>query len=419
MVKQEIIINYGQDQRSLVVPERNLLGVYSPLDREGEPDEGSILREAVLNPVGSPRLREIVRPGERVVIITSDISRPCPADRLLPYIVDELAAAGVRDSDVSIVLGLGLHRPMTGEEIERAISPAIFARYRVLNHDAQDVVHLGVTERGTPVEIFRPVVEADRRICLGNLEFHYFAGYSGGAKAILPGCASRACVTANHAMMVLPEAAAGRLDGNPLRADIEAGVAMLGVDFILNVIVDGEHRIRGAVAGDVKLAHRRGCEMVAARGFVEIPRLADIVVAGTGGFPKDINFYQAHKALESAKYFVRDGGIIILVAECTEGIGNATFENWLLESESPTAVIERIRREFVLGGHKAAAIALILQRADIYLISAMSDIVVNRGWMKPYKDPQAALAGAIELLGAASQVIVLPQAGSLLPKLAT
>jgi nickel-dependent lactate racemase len=190
---------------------------------------------------------------------------------------------------------------------------------------------------------------------------------------------------------------------------------MVGVDFILNVIVDGEHRIRGAVAGDVIQAHRHGCELVAARGIVEIPHRADIVVAGTGGFPKDINFYQAHKALEGAKYFVRDGGIIILVAECTEGIGNATFENWLLGSGSPTAVIDRIREEFVLGGHKAAAIALILQRAEIYIVSKMPDEISIRGWMQPFVSPQSALETALDKLGRDSQVIVLPQAGSLLP----
>lgn len=415
MKHQEIEINYGRIQHSLVIPERNLLGVYSPLDQIEGHDESAILGAAIHNPIGSPRLREIVHPGEKIVIVISDISRPCPADRILPYIVEELEAADVQDADVCIVVALGLHRQMTPGELERAVSPAMSARFEVLNHDAQDVVRLGLTERGTPVEIFRQVVEADRRICLGNLEFHYFAGYSGGAKAILPGCASKACVTANHAMMVLPEAAAGKLDGNPLRSDIEQGVAMVGVDFILNVIVDGEHRIRGAVAGDVIQAHRHGCELVAARGIVEIPHRADIVVAGTGGFPKDINFYQAHKALEGAKYFVRDGGIIILVAECTEGIGNATFENWLLGSGSPTAVIDRIREEFVLGGHKAAAIALILQRAEIYIVSKMPDEISIRGWMQPFVSPQSALETALDKLGRDSQVIVLPQAGSLLP----
>jgi nickel-dependent lactate racemase len=253
------------------------------------------------------------------------------------------------------------------------------------------------------------------RICLGNLEFHWFAGYSGGAKAILPGCASRAAVTANHAMLVSPEAAAGRIEDNPLRRDLEEAVAMLGVDFILNVVVDGQHRILGAVAGEVTAAHRAGCEMVAARGKVKATK-ADIVLASAGGFPKDINLYQAHKGLEAASCFVRDGGVLILAAECREGIGNAVFESWVLAASSPRDNLERIRNEFVFGGHKAAAIAAVEQRASIYMVSAMPDELVRRMWISPYRDPQAALEAALARLGPQSRVLVLPQAGSLVPE---
>ena len=224
---------------------------------------------------------------------------------------------------------------MTEEEIDRVVSPQIHRRIRVVNHDADNVVRLGVTSRGTPVEIFRPLVEADVRVCLGNLEFHWFAGFSGGAKAVLPGCASRATVTANHALMVRPGVGSGRIQGNPLREDIEEGVAMLGVHFILNVVVDGQHNILSAVAGDVTAAHRRGCEAIAARGKVKVARKADIVIASAGGFPKDINMYQAHKGLENAAYFVRDGGVLILAAECRERMGNKTFENWMLRGIIP------------------------------------------------------------------------------------
>jgi nickel-dependent lactate racemase len=305
---------------------------------------------------------------------------------------------------------------MTEAEIDQAVSPEIHRRLRVLNHDANDTVHLGETSCGTPVEFFRPVVEADLRVCLANLEFHWFAGYSGGAKAILPGCASRAAVTANHAMLVRAEAAAGRIEDNPLRLDLEEAVAMLGVDFILNVVVDGQHRIIGAVAGDVTSAHRKGCEMVARRGKVKAPGKADIVLASAGGYPKDINLYQAHKGMEAASYFVRDGGTLILVAECREGIGNATFESWALSATSPQDNLERIRREFVLGGHKASAIAAIQQRASLGMVSAMPEEVVRRLWITPFNDPQAALEEALARLGAQSKVLVLPQASSLVPE---
>ncbi|NLF01811.1 MAG: nickel-dependent lactate racemase, partial [Anaerolineales bacterium] len=291
-------------------------------------------------------------------------------------------------------------------------------RVRVINHDVADTVRLGVTSAGTPVEIFRPVVEADVRVCLGNLEFHYFAGYSGGAKAILPGCASRATVQANHAMMVRPEAAAAKLDGNPLRADIEEGVRMLGVDFILNVLVDAHKRVVAAVAGDVTAAHRAGCELVVQRHAVQVPHQADIVLVSAGGYPKDVNLYQAQKALDNAKYAVRDGGIIILVAECREGLGNQTFETWLHEACSPDDVLERVQRDFVVGGHKAAAIAGVLKRCRVFLVSSLPDDVVQSCWLTPFSTVDEALRTALVDLGASADLLVLPQGGSVLPVVA-
>lgn len=388
---------------------------YMPTDSDTTGDETGIIQHAMKNPIGSPPLKEIVKQGDSVVIITSDISRPCPSAKLLPFVLEELGAARIPDEDITIVMGLGLHRLMTAEEISQAISTQIAKRYRVINHDASDTIRVGVTAAGTPVEFFRPVVEADTRICLGNLEFHYFAGYSGGAKALFPGVASRASVTANHAMMTRGEAAAGRIDDNPVRIDIESAAAMVGVDFILNVILDAHHRVVAAVAGDVTEAHRAGCQMVASRGMVQIPRQAEIVVASAGGYPKDINFYQAHKALESAKYFVREGGVIILVAACTEGIGNQVFEDWLLKSTSADEIIAKIQQEFVLGGHKAAAIALIQKRANIYMVSEMPDEMVRQAGMVPFPDPQSALHTAIAECGKQAGIIVLPQAGSLIP----
>lgn len=233
---------------------------------------------------------------------------------------------------------------------------------------------------------------------------------------MLPGCASRATVRANHAMMVRPEAAAGRLEGNPVRADIEEGAAMLGVDFILNVVADGaRHRIVGAVAGDVTAAHRRGCEIVAQRGIVPIERRADVVLVSAGGYPKDVNLYQAQKALDNAAYAVRDGGILILVAECPEGLGNRTFEAWMADADTPDELLERIQREFVLGGHKAAAIAAVLKRASVYLVSALPDELVRQCGMVPWGDLAEALDAAWIALGSEASLLVLPQGGSVLP----
>jgi nickel-dependent lactate racemase len=417
MKLSQVSLPYGHQQVAANIPTRNLLGVYYPMEISETVDEGLILQEALANPIGTSPLREIVHPGQKIAIVTSDITRPTPSAKLLSAISLELEAAGIPDRDIFVVIGLGLHRPMNAEEIGEILSPEFHQRYEVLNHDPDDTVHLGITTRGTPVEIFRPLVEADVRICLGNIEFHYYAGYSGGVKAILPGCASRATVSANHSWLVDPQAEADRLADNPVRMDLEEGASMLGADFILNVVVDGSHRIAAAFAGDVTAAHRLGCSYVHQRSTVKIPCLGDIVIASAGGFPKDIDFYQAHKALENAKYFVRDGGIIILVAECIEGYGNQVFEEWMLEHGTLDEVIQKIREGFVLYGHKAAAIGVILQRAQIFMVSSMPEQIIRRSHFTPFGSIQSALTAALHQLGTESRVLVLPQAGSTLPDL--
>ncbi len=411
-----IRLAYGRKELPLDIPSANLLGVYYPQEFHETPDEDLLIRQAMANPIGRPPLRQIVKPGQKIAVITSDMTRPTPSGRLLPYILDELQGAGIPDEDIFIVLALGVHRPMTGSEINEALSPRICKRYQVVNHDLADTVLVGTTSRGTSVEIFRPVAAADVRICLGNIEFHYYAGFSGGAKAILPGCASRQSIIANHSWLVKPGADTGKLDDNPVRQDLEEAVAILGVDFILNVVMDGKHRIQGAFAGDVRAAHRQGCALVTQRGSMKISRLADIVVVSTGGHPKDINFFQAHKALETARHFVRQDGILILLAECGEGFGNEIMQKWLLEVE-PEDAVRRIEQGFVFGGHKAAKIALIQRQAEIFLVSSLPDDTVRSIHCTPFATAEQALEFAFDHLGRQSQVQVLPQAGSILPKL--
>ena len=222
MAEIDLELPYGDDHLPLAVSSQRLLGVILPaegIDDHG--DEQILIREALRHPIGTPPLCKLVQAGQRVAIVISDMTRPCPSTRLLPRILDELADGGIADAEVTVVVALGLHRAQTEDELAELVGPAVYERVRVINHDPDDVVRLGVTSHGTPVELFRPLLEADVRVCLGNLEFHYFAGYSGGAKSILPGCASKVTVTANHGLMTRPGAITGRLEGNPVREDLE------------------------------------------------------------------------------------------------------------------------------------------------------------------------------------------------------
>lgn len=407
---------YGNETRTFQVPDRNLLCEVTQNQVEVASTGAEAVREALKSPIGTKRLGELVRPGQKIAVITSDITRPCPSHVILPELLRELSKAQVRDEDITVVFALGSHRVHTQEEQMRLVGREVFDRVRCVDAAKEGFVHVGVTRAGTPVDIDPVVAGADVRICVGNIEFHYFAGYSGGAKAIMPGVSTRDAIQKNHSKMVLDAARAGNLLENPLRQDIEEAAAMVGVDFILNVVLDEEKKIVKAVAGDLRRAHEAGCAFLDQLYKIRIPARADIVVTTPGGFPKDINLYQAQKALDNAKHAVRDGGIIILAASCREGLGEKVFEQWMLDSPSPEAMIERIGRDFQLGGHKAAAISMVLKRCRILLVSDLEDGFVRNIFLEPFPTVDAALQEAFSSLGEDSRVIFMPHGGSVLPQ---
>ena len=411
-----IELGFGVGTQAIDVPEGRLLGVLTPNSIAHSLTGEAAVRHALQNPIGTPRLPQIIKPGERIAIITSDITRPMPTYAVMPALLEELYAAGVRKEDITLVFALGCHRRQTREEREKLAGKEVFAQIRCVDGDMDDCVHIGLTARGTPVDIVRTVAAADRRICLGNIEYHYFAGYSGGAKAIMPGCSTREAIQHNHSHMTEDSACAGKIHDNPVREDIEEAAKMVGVDFILNVVLDENKQIIHAVAGDVTEAHRAGCAFVDRLYATGIQRRADIVVVSQGGAPKDINLYQTQKALDNAKHAVRDGGVIILVGACQEGLGERVFEKWMTSAATPGDMIERIRTDFQLGGHKAAAIAMVLKRADIYLVSRMEADFVKSIHLEPFATAQAALDRATERLGPNASVIVMPYGGSKLPQ---
>lgn len=409
-------LGFGQGTQPLEVPDQNVMGVLEPNPVPTGLTGTAEVARALAEPIGAPLLRQVVRPGETVAIVTSDITRPCPTAKILPPVLAELEAGGIRREDITLVFALGSHRPHTEEEMRRLAGPD-YDTLRCVD-SVGDFVHMGDTHRGTPVDIFRPVAEADRRICLGNIEYHYFAGYSGGAKAIMPGVSTRAAIQANHTMMVLPEACAGRLEGNPLREDIEEAAAICGVDYLVNVVLDAHKEIVKAVAGDVTTAHRAGCRFLDGLYQVSIPHRADIVVVSQGGAPKDLNLYQTQKALDNAKHAVRPGGIVILVGSCKEGLGEATFGRWIQEAQKPSDLTDRVQKHFELGGHKAAAIAMVLASAEVYLVSEMDPALTRKCFLEPFETVQAAFDHAFARLGPEAQVLVMPYGGSTLPRVA-
>lgn len=407
-------IAYGQKKIELDLPAENLLAVLRPreisLDLTGEAE----VRRALAAPINAGKIGEIVNPGEKTVIITSDITRPLPSGKLLAPLLEELYAAGCKPDDLLIVFALGSHRRHTEQEMRYLVGDRVYDTVKCIDLDTSDCLPAGKTKYGTKVDVFRPVLEADRRICLGNIEYHYFAGYSGGVKAVMPGVCTHEAIQQNHSQMVQPSARAGAIEDNPVRQDIDDVLSIVSVDFILNVVLDEKKEIIKAVAGHPLDAHRAGCRFLDRIYKCQLERQADIVIVSSGGYPKDINVYQAQKALDNARHAVRDGGIIIWLAACTEGLGEKCFERWMT-SYSPSFMLEEIARNFQLGGHKAAAIAMVLQKSRIFLVSDLEPDFVRSIHLEPEKDVDSALNKALEILGSDASIIVMPFGGSTLP----
>ena len=400
------------------------VGVDGPGDMPGDPaaaglepgpsstvptaaDEQAEIRRALAEPIGAPRLGELAAAASSAVIVVSDMTRPCPSYKFLPALLEELRP--IPPEAITIVFALGGHRPHTAEEQRGLVGEEVAASgVQLLDLDRDDCVPVGTTSRGTPLAVFRPYLEAGLRVCTGNIDYHYFAGFSGGAKAVVPGICTHETIRANHGMMLDESAKAGVLSGNPVREDIDEAGGIIGIDFLLNVVLDEEHRVIRAVAGDYLAAHRAGVAFYDARCDLRVDRPADVVVASPGGAPKDMDLYQAQKTLDNVAGAVRDGGVVVLVARCPEGLGNTVFEEWMTGMRSPRDVVARIRREFVLGGHKAAAIAALLERVDLYVVSELPDDLVRAMHMTPFGDVDAAITAALAHLGRDSGVLVVP-----------
>ncbi len=340
--------------------------------------------------------------GRSASILVSDLTRPSPSHLLLPPLVKRLKDIGI--SDIKVVFGLGTHRRMT--PVEESMLLKDCASLPHIQHNPEKCLQLGETKRGTPVEIFEEVASSDLIIATGNIEYHYYAGYSGGAKALLPGVSSERSVVKNHELMRDPLSISGRLD-SPVRQDMEDAAKIANLDFILNVVLNSRKEIVRAVAGDFIQAHRSGAAVVD-RMYKKRVNPAEIVVTCAGGRPKDINLFQAHKALDNARGAAAPGGTIILLAECSEGFGNQVFERWVCDARSAKDCVDRFGREYEFGGHKAALIARESLEHNLILVSAMPSMQVKKCFFEPAKTLDEALAIAWDRHGRDARMLVMP-----------
>jgi nickel-dependent lactate racemase len=407
-----ISLAFGSMALELDIPEKNVSSIILPSEPEKKEKGAFLIKKALENPIKSRRLSDIVNPDSKVAIIVSDVTRPTPTEKLLPPLLEELYLGGAKNENITIVFALGLHRNQTEEESRKLVGEEIYEKIRCIQHDTLRCRRIGITSRRTPIEVFEDILGADVIIGTGSIEFHYYAGYSGGAKSVLPGVSSKEAVITNHKMMIDEKAVSGRVDG-PVRQDMEEAAKISGLDFILNVVLDSKKEIVAAVAGDFIEAHRKGIEVVDSMYKVPVEP-ADAVIVSCGGFPKDINLFQANKALDNATQAVKEGGSIILVAECAEGIGNQVYECWNRECRSPDDAIERFKQCFEFGGHKTAIIAKISKKFRLYLVSKLSEEQTRSAFFTPVPSIKDALSSVLSE-NPDAKIHLMPHGGQTLP----
>ncbi len=415
---------YGKTDVGLTVPADRVLATLAVADAPAlgltVEDMRPVVLNALRNPIGSLSLRKIVRPGDKTVIVVNDQTRLARTELFLPTVLDELNSAGVADGDVTVLFALGAHRPLSEAEIAARVGGEAAGRVRMVNHDCRDaanLVRVGRTSRGNEVLVNRRLPAADRVILTGSIVYHFFAGFGGGRKAIVPGCAALSTIQYNHSMMLDPRAAIASLDGNPVHEDLLEGARFVGPDFLFNVVLNDSHEICGVFAGDMEQAHLAGCAFVDKLYRVPIRQQADIVVASCGGWPKDINVYQAQKTMDNAMEAVRPGGVVILLAECPEGPGNNRYLAWMRQYRTREAIAEAIRTGFELGGHKAYAVTRLLAKAEIIMVSAMKPAEVNELLLTPAPSLESAMEMARQRVGSDASIIVMPEGGLVLPRM--
>jgi len=412
-------IPYGKTEICARIPTRNYLGTIEPKEKQGVKDTRAEIERALNEPYGTKRLSELTKPGQKIAIVVNDQTRATPSHLIVPPILDELNKAGVKDTDTTIIIGCGTHRPAKPEEMKTLLGEETLQRVKAISHDcrAKDLAYIGKTKtHGTKVYVNKVFAEADTRVLTGDIELHYYAGYAGGRKGVLPAVSGEETIQHNHAMILHPKARTGVLEGNPVHEDMIEAAKLAKANFIVNIVTNSKGELVKAFAGDLEQAFYEGVKLVDEMYKVPIERRADIVIVSSGGHPRDIDLYQAYKGLDDALEAVKRGGAIIWAAECPEGHGNQVFYDWMTRFKDPKDMENEIKRHFQLGGHKAYYLAKALQRVQIILVSTLPDYhAVGTFRLRTARALNDALRDAFDIVGKDGKVWVIPHGNITLP----
>lgn len=415
---------YGRGTMDFEVEESKVLKEIRTKEFPVIKDIKTAVLDAINHPIGGKSLAEKIKPGDTVAFICNDPTRVANSFDFMPILVNEMNRLGVKDEDMKIVFALGTHRLMTEEEMKESVGAEVASRLKMINSNAkikEDFEFQGTTSRGTDVWIHKEICHVDHVILTGTIVHHYFSGYGGGRKAVMPGCALWETVRHNHSFMLDPRSGLGKAEGNPVYDDQMEAVALFakGRDlFLFNVILNAKHEFLKIFAGDYIAAHKEACKFVDEVYGVPINKEADVVIVSCGGYPKDINVYQMQKTMDNAQLAVRKGGVVILLAECEEGSGSAILEETFKRLGSAEAIEAELRKNFEIGANKAWAVSRLMVKADYVLVSGLDKAMAKQFLFADCVDTVAkALEYAEKKLGKDYSVILMPEGSLTVPLL--
>ncbi len=420
----KVDLNYGRQGLEINLPDA--VDVLATHFIPGIPDEAEGIRKALQEPISSPPLSTLVEAGDRVIVVHTDITRATPNERILPVLLDELLSGGIASQDITLLNGLGTHRPQTENELRAMLGDQIVDGYRCLQHDCNDdgnLVSLGETSLGNPVRINRHYMEADVRILTGFIEPHFFAGFSGGPKAILPSLAGTESVFSNHGLEMIahPQAAWGITTGNPIWEEMGEVALRTDPTFTLNVAINTQQEITAVFAGDMLEAHSLGCAYVKRNAMVAVDASYDIVITTNSGYPLDQNLYQSVKGMSAASQVVREGGAIIIATACEDGLpDHGRYASLLAEAGTPQGILDLISQPgfSVQDQWQVQIQAQIQRRAEVYVYSdGLTDDQIQQALFLPCRDIEATVAHLQERYGPQARICVMPEGPQLIPYL--
>jgi len=414
----KISLKYGDTEYGLSIPEKAAVSTFRPNFMKILDSLGDATRQALCNPLDCDRIEDLARnkAPQRIAIAVPDESRSAPVKNMLPILLDRLYSAlpNLKPSDVSIIIGGGLHVPMDDEGIQKIIPPEVASGCHLVAHDIFNArfVDIGVTRRGTPVRINAEIAEADFKVVVGQIDPHQFVGFTGGAKGVVIGCAAAESIEHNHSLMFSDRARPGRIEGNPVREDIDEAGDMIGIDLAIDVVLDADYNVVELLAGRPTSVLRQGAKTCAALYGMALEDGFDIVVASCGGYPKDICLYQAQKGLNLASRAAKQHGKILLLAAAPQGVGDDTYLEYVTRFSTPQEVLEGFKSlGFKMGAHKAFLFAKTLVNYDVAVFSDLHAEILKKCQLRA-ADPDSILEEWVEEFDGIPRVAVVPNANA-------